>query len=131
MALNVEHLILCTIRHNRRPEFPDCDFIRAPEVQALRLCHSRNDRLLHPFLAPLFLDLDLTILGATLDEYDEYCSQIRREYECYSDQQYRQGRIKVLRSFLDRETLFFTPHFRKKLESKARRNIEREIEILG
>ena len=113
------------------PHLPDRGFVKAPEAHASCPSHSQNYRLLHEsLLAPLFLDLDLSILGTTVDKYDEYSSQVRREYECYSDQQYRQGRIKVLRSFLDRETLFFTPYFRDKLDSKARRNIEREIEIL-
>ncbi|WP_255411459.1 hypothetical protein [Lacinutrix sp. Bg11-31] len=43
---------------------------------------------------------------------------------------YKPGRKKVLKHFLDRETLYFTDDFRKKYKIKARENLKKEIGLL-
>jgi len=75
----------------------------------------------------LFLDLDLAVLGAPQPAYARYAEQIRFEYHAYGDAEYRTGRAKVLRSFLEAPVLFFTPLFRDALEKAARQNITDEV----
>jgi predicted metal-dependent HD superfamily phosphohydrolase len=118
----VAHLILCTINHELT--FP-LDF----EIDnCLRdIVHTTPQSAT---LAPLFLDLDLSILGSDEKTYKTYARQIREEYRQYSDKEYSAGRTKVLRHFVERERLFFTEHFLGKYEQKARANIAAEIDSL-
>ncbi len=77
------------------------------------------------------LDLDLSILGTNWEPYKEYIENIRLEYKIYPDFLYNSGRKKVLLSFLERESLFLTNSFRNTLESTARTNLRKEIELLN
>lgn len=79
----------------------------------------------------LFLDLDLSILGMTEEIYQQYRKVIREEYSWVSDALYREGRSKVLKSFLDRERIYATAEMNQKYELQARKNIDAEIESLG
>jgi predicted metal-dependent HD superfamily phosphohydrolase len=78
----------------------------------------------------LFLDFDLEVLGRKWEEYIAYAGQIRREYACFGERDYKIGRAKVLRSFLDRERIYFSESFFGEKEKSARRNIKREIDEL-
>ncbi len=78
----------------------------------------------------LLLDLDLSVLGASWERYEEYAAQIRREYAIYPDFLYKPGRKKVLERFLERDFIFKTPAFRAKFESQARGNLHMEISRL-
>lgn len=82
-----------------------------------------------PDLAP-FLDFDLAILGAPRDIYQCYGEAIRREYGWVADQDYRAGRARVLRRFLDRPALYFTPWMAARFEASARDNIKSELLLL-
>ena len=73
-----------------------------------------------------FLDLDLSILASSVEEYDKYCEDIRSEYCWLSDADFKTGRKKVLESFLSREHIYFTESFRNQ-EAKARSNLSNEI----
>lgn len=79
------------------------------------------------FDGKLFLDFDLGILGAESEVYDEYAKAIRREYHFVSEEDYRNGRGRVLQNFLKRDFIYFTDVMREKFEENARQNIEREI----
>lgn len=79
----------------------------------------------------ILLDADLSILGAKDARYDAYAQTIRREYAWVPDDAYRTGRGQVLRQFLQRERIYFTPRMRDALEAQARRNLQREIESLA
>jgi predicted metal-dependent HD superfamily phosphohydrolase len=76
------------------------------------------------------LDLDLSILGTDWNTYQKYIQNIRKEYNIYPNFMYNPGRKKVLKHFLDRETLYFTEKFRNKDEKQARRNLTKEINLL-
>jgi predicted metal-dependent HD superfamily phosphohydrolase len=78
----------------------------------------------------LFLDFDLAVLGLEWSNYEAYSAQIRLEYSCFRDQEYTSGRTRVLKSFLNRERVYFSSVFYAKMEEKARSNIKREIELL-
>lgn len=79
----------------------------------------------------LLIDIDLSILGQSPAVFDRYDEAIRREYAWVSDEDYRRGRTAVLRSFLDRETIYHTPVFKSRLESQARENLRRAIQRLS
>ena len=78
----------------------------------------------------IFLDLDLAILGTTLERYLQYAQAIRKEYQHISDRNYRQGRSKVLTQFLTKERIYYTDYFYQRLETTARQNIQTEIDRL-
>lgn len=77
----------------------------------------------------LFLDIDLAILGAPQERFDEYERGIRTEYKRVPENVFRKERAKILRSFLARETVFYTTHFQH-LETQALKNLTRSIHAL-
>ena len=77
----------------------------------------------------IFLDADLSILGASPDKYLKYAQAIRQEYSRVSDRDYQQGRKQVLANFLARERIYYTDYFYQQLEMQARDNLEAEIEL--
>jgi predicted metal-dependent HD superfamily phosphohydrolase len=79
----------------------------------------------------IFLDADLAILGADPVLYQAYQRSIRCEYNWVSDLEYKAGRIRVLKSFLQRDRLYHTELLFNELESTARCNIQQEIDLLG
>jgi predicted metal-dependent HD superfamily phosphohydrolase len=77
--------------------------------------------------AALFLDMDLSILGAPPAEFDRYEAAVRREFGWLGDAAWRSGRAAVLRGFLGRPHIFHTDRFRERFEAAARRNISRSL----
>jgi predicted metal-dependent HD superfamily phosphohydrolase len=80
--------------------------------------------------AALFLDMDLSILGAPQAAFDSYEAAVRREYAWVDDETWRSGRAAVLTKFLARPAIFHTEVFRTRYEARARRNIARSIAAL-
>ena len=81
--------------------------------------------------AALFLDMDLSILGAQEAEFDVYEAAVRREYAFVEDEAWRVGRAAVLRRFLERERIYQSDLFGGLYEDAARRNLRRSLERLG
>jgi predicted metal-dependent HD superfamily phosphohydrolase len=79
----------------------------------------------------IFLDLDLSILGANEEIYQNYSRVIRHEYAYVPNFLYRRGRKKVLENFLRRETIYFTENLRQRFEKQARINLSNEIKELS
>jgi predicted metal-dependent HD superfamily phosphohydrolase len=79
----------------------------------------------------LFLDFDLSILGREAAVYKEYSRAIRREYGWVPEALYRQGRRKVLGSFLQREKIYYNQQLAESFEAQARRNVENELAELA
>jgi len=79
----------------------------------------------------LFLDMDLAILGGTPDLFDAYEEAVRREYAWVPDALWRDGRRKVLESFLDRPVIYASPQFHARHEAAARANLTRSLERLA
>ncbi|QKG56766.1 hypothetical protein GKZ68_09115 [Hymenobacter sp. BRD128] len=75
----------------------------------------------------LFLDADLSILGAPEAAYWDYARQVRREYRLVPDLLYRPGRRKVLARLLEAPVLFHTPALQEELDEPARRNLAAEL----
>jgi predicted metal-dependent HD superfamily phosphohydrolase len=78
-----------------------------------------------------FLDLDLGILGASAEIYQEYAKAIRREYSFAPENLYREKRREILRRFLQREFIYYSDELRELLEQRARTNIANEIKELS
>ncbi|HNN07230.1 MAG TPA: hypothetical protein PKN56_26995, partial [Leptospiraceae bacterium] len=56
----------------------------------------------------LFLDLDLKILGANDERYEEYKKEVRFEYSWVPEETYRKERANVMKYFLKRDRIYFT-----------------------
>ena len=80
--------------------------------------------------AAYLLDMDLSILGASWSEYEQYAKDVRQEYANVSNADYSVGRIEVLEGLLAHPTLYLTDYYHSQLENQARQNIEREIKVL-
>jgi predicted metal-dependent HD superfamily phosphohydrolase len=76
------------------------------------------------------LDADLSVLGKDWETYLDYTQKIRKEYSIYPDFLYKPGRKKVLRHFLELESIFKTEYFKGKYEVQAKENIEKELQLL-
>ena len=76
----------------------------------------------------LLIDIDLSIQAAPDAEYDHYCAAIRQEYAFVPSDHYRRARCSVMSKFLTQPIYFNEPF--TSFETRARANIEREIEQL-
>lgn len=72
------------------------------------------------------LDIDLSILGRTPEQFAVYEDQIRQEYAWVPEDQYRSGRAAILSQFLNRPAIYCTRYFQS-LEGQARANLERSM----
>ncbi|WP_047790533.1 HD domain-containing protein [Tenacibaculum mesophilum] len=77
-----------------------------------------------------FTDADLSILGQSWEVYTQYYKNVRKEYAVYPNIIYNSGRKKALLHFLTMENIFKTEYFYQKFEETARKNIQKEIELL-
>lgn len=78
----------------------------------------------------LFLDFDMSILAAPWNEYELYMQQVRREYRLYPDKLYIPGRKQFLEHCLQSPVIFHSSLFKEQFEATARKNIQREVELL-
>jgi len=78
----------------------------------------------------VFLDIDLSILGASAERFHAYEQDIGQEYAHVSLPLYRSMRAQVLRKFLARERIFKTAELSKIYEAQARSNLENSIRAL-
>lgn len=79
----------------------------------------------------LLLDLDLSILGKSPNEYEKYCKNIRKEYKIYPDFVYRKGRRKVLKNILELDFIYKTDFFKQEYENQAKENLTYELNQLN
>ena len=78
----------------------------------------------------LIVDIDLTILGAASEVYDEFEQNVRKEYKYVPSIIFRSKRKALLRSFLNNPNIYNLDYFQGKFESAARDNISRAIDKL-
>jgi predicted metal-dependent HD superfamily phosphohydrolase len=78
----------------------------------------------------ILVDVDLSILGADRQRFDEYEAQVRAEYAWVGDDAFRSGRRRILEAFLGRARLYATERFAALYEAKARSNLRRSLESL-
>jgi len=81
--------------------------------------------------AEILVDIDLSILGAAPERFDEFERQVREEYAWVPEFVFRRERKAILKKILARPRVFSTARFRDRYEQQARSNIERSLERLG
>lgn len=81
--------------------------------------------------AKILVDIDLSILGAAPERFDEYERQVREEYAWVPGLLFRRTRRKILEEFIARPQIFNTDHFFNSHEARARSNLQRSLEKLG
>ena len=124
---NEERSAVLARRILSRLQVPSRIINRTAELILMTAAHSSTDT---SFDSRLFIDADLSILGAAPERYEEYRRDIRREYSWLGDAEYRQGRAEVLRRFLDRPRLYLTDELHDRLEARARKNMTAELESM-
>lgn len=77
--------------------------------------------------AAALVDVDLAILGASAERFDEYERQVRTEYAWVPAPLFRWKRRTLLQELLERPRLFSTAHFQQVAEEPARANLRRSI----
>ena len=80
--------------------------------------------------AKLLVDVDLSILGAAEPRFAEYERQVRQEYGWVPEDTFRQGRARLLASFLNRSSIYSTAWFASRLEEQARKNLSCSLKEL-
>lgn len=81
--------------------------------------------------AEVLVDVDLGILAAEPDRFDEYERQVRTEYEWVPEPIYRLERGKILQGLMGRSQIYSTSLFRQQYEAKARQNLIRSLAKLN
>lgn len=102
----------------------------ADRIQALIMV-TKHDGVPAAADEKLMVDVDLAILGAPVERFDEYERQVREEYSWVPGWLFRRKRREILRAFLSRPHIFNTEHFIAACETRARANLERSIAALG
>lgn len=103
---------------------------RREETARLILLTKQHDPAPGDESGKALIDADLAILGADTTRYDAYAEAIREEYAWVPEDQYRQGRRRVLERFLARIDIYRTA-WMKPREPLARANLAREIASLS
>ena len=81
--------------------------------------------------ARIFVDTDLSILGAPPARFAAYESAIREEYAWVPEDTFRSRRAELLRGFLARDAIFTTGWFRERFEAQARENLKQSLQQLA
>ena len=92
---------------------------------------TRHSAAPHSADARVLLDVDLAILAAPPERFDEYERQVRAEYAHVPNFIFRRERAKLLRAFLSRPAIFHTPIFAARYEQPARANLARSLARLA
>jgi predicted metal-dependent HD superfamily phosphohydrolase len=77
--------------------------------------------------AQLVVDVDLAILAAEPERFDEYERQVRQEYAWVPWPDYVAGRSMILTRFLERPRIFATDWFHERFEDRARTNLQESV----
>ncbi|MGJ3700631.1 HD domain-containing protein [Variovorax sp. AFSI2.2] len=88
---------------------------------------TRHDAVPEGRDAELLIDIDLSILGAERERFDEYERQVHAEYAFVPDAVRLPRRRAILQRFLAREAIYATPRMHALLEARARANLARSI----
>jgi predicted metal-dependent HD superfamily phosphohydrolase len=104
--------------------------IEAADRGHARIMQTRHKAVPEGADAHLLVDIDLSILGALPQRFDESDLQVRAEYAHVPAADYCAGRRAILQGFLARPRLYSTEYFHARLEQRARENLCRALERL-
>lgn len=79
----------------------------------------------------ILCDADLSILASDPDSYLEYTAAVRAEYSYLPEPDFRNGRLRLLGTLLERTCLFHTRFGHTHWEDRARDNMRAEVERLS
>lgn len=102
----------------------------ANRVHALVMV-TRHNALPSTIDEQILVDIDLSVLGAEPNRFDEYETQVRAEYAWVPEPVYRSRRSEILQAFLDRNSIYSTPCFQSRFETQARSNLMRSLAKLA
>jgi len=102
----------------------------AGRVHALVMA-TRHDAVPQGRDAELLIDIDLSILGAEQQRFDEYERQVHAEYAFVPEEVRLPRRRAILQRFLAREAIYTTPRMHALLEARARGNLARSIAAMS
>ena len=80
--------------------------------------------------ARLMIDIDMAIMGASPDRYEQYEADLQREHPHMAEFIYWRKRLEVLKALNTRQRIFQSDAARHTLEARARENIARSISRL-
>lgn len=109
---------------------PRCAPALVQEVARLVRLTERHDPAEGDLNGAALSDADLAILAADSDRYDQYAASVRKEYDHLGSEEFRVGRVQVLRQLMERGPLFRTAYAREQWEDAARANVARELATL-
>jgi predicted metal-dependent HD superfamily phosphohydrolase len=105
--------------------------------RTIRLIEATERHLVPEGLAPeeaqdtrIFLDMDLSILGAAAGVFDAYEAGVRHEYSHVHEAAFRSGRAAILERFLVRDRLYLSDWGHGRFEAAARLNLKRSLDRL-
>jgi predicted metal-dependent HD superfamily phosphohydrolase len=78
----------------------------------------------------LVVDIDLSVLGSDPNDYKAYVQQIREEYSWVPEKEFRDGRIKVLKTIADHARIYSHDPCFGLWELRAQENLNSELSIL-
>lgn len=107
--------------------------VALPAIDAIRrlILLTRHVEPAHDSIGGLLCDIDLSILGRSPAEFDEFERRIRAEYDWVPEGEYRAGRARVLSRLLGWDPLYQTEYFRRRYEAAARNNLAAVIARLA
>lgn len=109
--------------------------VNLPPVVAERIYRlvmaTRHDALPQSTDEKVLVDVDLSILGASPERFDEYEQQVREEYAWVPEIVFRAKRREILKDLIARSSIFSTRKFAREYEAAARANLERSVRQLG
>lgn len=79
----------------------------------------------------VLVDIDLHILGAPAERFDEYEEQVRSEYRWVPAPLFNRRRAQILEGFLARDPLYHTGACRSEFEESAKANLRRSLARLS
>jgi predicted metal-dependent HD superfamily phosphohydrolase len=77
--------------------------------------------------AEVLVDIDLGIIGAEQERFNEFEVQVREEYSWVPGFFFRPARRQILEEFARRKQIYSTELFRAERESQARKNLARSL----
>lgn len=80
--------------------------------------------------AQLLVDIDLSVLGSSDAQFEQFEIGVRREYKWVPGPLYRRERRRILQSFIDRDSIYCTAELSSRFESRARKNLAHAIRTL-
>jgi predicted metal-dependent HD superfamily phosphohydrolase len=107
--------------------------VKLPTIDTIRrlILLTRHVEPARDVAGSLLCDIDLSILGRSPEEFDEFERRIRAEYDWVPERDYREGRARVLSRLLAWDRLYQTEHFYHRYEAEARNNLKRVIAQLA